>query len=72
MKRILALLLLSVILVTTALVPAAEGRRRTAQECYDDWEACRIEALARDASIIQTTMMLTVCDIALGWCIFYG
>ena len=72
MKRVIALLLLSAILVTTALVTVAESRRRTMEECFNDWEGCRIQALARDASVIQTTMMLTVCDIALGWCIFYG
>jgi hypothetical protein len=72
MKRALALLLLSAFLVTVALIPAAESRRRTMQECYNDWEGCRIEAFASDATIIQTTMMLTACDIALGWCIFLG
>ena len=72
MKRALALLLLSAFLVTMALVPAAESRRRTMEECYNDWESCRIEALASDATVIQTTMMLTACDIALGWCIFLG
>ncbi len=72
MKRALALLLLSAFLVTVALIPAAESRRRTMEECYNDWEDCRIEAFASDATIIQTTMMLTACDIALGWCIFWG
>ena len=73
MKRILALLVLSAVVITAALVVVAAARPpRTVGECYDNWEACRIEALSRDASVIQTTLMLTVCDIALGRCIIYG
>ncbi|MDH4195948.1 MAG: hypothetical protein OEW05_00915 [Candidatus Aminicenantes bacterium] len=73
MKRVLALLLLSAVVITTALVVAAAARPpRTIGQCYDGWETCRIEALSRDASVIQTTLMLTVCDIALGRCIIYG
>lgn len=73
MKRVLALLLLSIVVVTAALVVTATARPpRTIGQCYDNWEACRIEALSRDATVIQTTLMLTVCDIALGRCIIYG
>jgi len=73
MKRTIALLLLSAVVVTTALVVAADARApRAVGECYDNWESCRTEALSRDASVIQTTLMLTICDIALGRCILYG
>ena len=72
MKQVIALLLLGVVLVTMAVVPAAESGRRSMAECYRDWNECRIEALASDATVLQTTMMLTACDISLGWCIFMG
>ncbi len=72
MKRAFALLLLSAFLVTLALVPAAESGRRKMEQCYNDWEDCRREALASDATVTQTTLMLTACDLALGWCIFFG
>jgi hypothetical protein len=72
MKRALTLLLLSAFLVTMAVVPAAESGRRSMAECYRDWNECRIEAFAADATVVQTTLMLTACDAALGWCIFLG
>jgi len=73
MKRVLAIMLLSAVLVATAFVGTwASAPRRTIGQCYDTWEACRTEAFARDASVIQTTLMLTLCDIGLGRCILYG
>jgi hypothetical protein len=72
MKRALTLLLVGAFLVTMAVVPAAESGRRSMAECYRNWNDCRIEALASDATVLQTTLMLTACDVALGWCIFMG
>lgn len=73
MKRAFAILLLSAVLVAMPFVGTlASGPPRTMGQCYGTWEDCRTEALARDASVIQTTLMLTLCDIALGRCILYG
>jgi len=72
-KKVVALLLLGVVLVTAALVLVASARPpRSITQCYNDWETCREEALARDASVIQTTLMLTLCDVSFGRCILYG
>ena len=42
-----------------------------ADGCYNFWERCRERAFEADTGWIKTTLMLTVCDIALGRCVFY-
>ncbi len=41
-----------------------------ADSCYDYWERCRIRAFAADVGWIKTTLMLTMCDIGLGRCLY--
>ncbi len=41
-----------------------------ADDCYDYWERCRARAFEADVGWVKTTLMLTMCDIALGRCVF--
>lgn len=41
---------------------------KTSAECNADHETCREYALNSEEGFVVTTLMLTTCDIAWGWC----
>jgi hypothetical protein len=72
MKQAIALTLASVILLSAILFfPAAAAAATRADACYDEWGSCRSRAFQADEGVIRTTVMLTVCDFALGTCLLH-
>lgn len=61
------LILLAVALLVWPMILAAQSH---ADHCFDEWERCRERAFASDAGWIKTTLMLTVCDVALLKCLY--
>ena len=70
MKKAVALALAAVSLLSAVLFfPSLSAASVPANECYDNWEVCRVRAFQADAGFLRTTIMLTVCDIGLGKCL---
>jgi len=69
MKKLTALALAGLIIVSAALFFPASLAARDANECYKDHQDCRVNALNLDAPWYKVMLILTVCDIALGKCI---
>ncbi|MEW5901834.1 MAG: hypothetical protein AB1715_10265 [Acidobacteriota bacterium] len=70
MKKAIALTLAAVFFLSAILLLVQVSSAKTRSEiCYDDWEACRTRAFEADEGWLRTTLMLTVCDLALGKCV---
>lgn len=68
MKKATAILLAAVFLgLVLFFFPKAS--LADADGCFDSHERCSARSLQADAGIIKTTLMLTICDIALGTCL---
>ena len=71
MKKLAVSALAGLIMTSAALVfPAAASAAvpHTMDECYQDYQECRENALNLDAPWWKVTIILTVCDIGLGKC----
>ncbi len=68
MKRVIALTL-AVVFFLGALLWFPRASYAHASHCYADWGICRQRAFASDEGVIRTTLLLTVCDIAIGKCL---
>ena len=68
MKKLTALALAGLVLVSAALFFPASLAARDMNECYRDNQDCRVNALNLDAPWYKVMLILTVCDIALGKC----
>lgn len=70
MKKAIALTLAVVFLLSAFLFfPLVSAAAVPANSCYDNWEVCRMRAFQTQEGILRTTIMLTVCDLALGKCL---
>ncbi len=69
MRRPISLTLLTLVVVGVLVLPLFLAATYHADLCYDEWERCRERAMESDAGWIKTTLMLTVCDIALAKCL---
>jgi len=69
MKKLAVLALAGLVLVSAALFFPSAAAGRDLDECYRDHQRCRENALNLDAPWYKVTIILTVCDLALGKCI---
>jgi len=69
MKRAIALALAGLCLLSSFLFFPQAAQGRVADECYGNWNRCRVNAFNMDVSWFRMAMTLTVCDIGLGKCI---
>jgi len=69
MKQGTVMALLVLLAVGSLVLPLAVAAQSHSDHCFDEWERCRERAFESDAGWIKTTLMLTVCDIALGKCL---
>ncbi len=73
MKKAIAFALLAGMGLGLVLVAAAPARAAVrADQCYENYDACRHNALTNNMGTLKTALALTMCDIALGRCIFLG
>lgn len=69
MKRSVALALAGLVVLSAFfLYPRAVEARDTAV-CFGNYNTCRSNAFAMDASWVKVTLVLTVCDLGLGRCL---
>lgn len=69
MRRKVGLALLTLMVVGYLFLPVLLASEFHADYCYDEWERCRERAFESDAGWFKTTLMLTVCDVALAKCL---
>ncbi len=69
MKKLAVLALAGLVLVSAALVLPSAAAGRDIDACYRNHQECRENALNLDAPWYKVTIILTVCDLALGKCI---
>lgn len=69
MKKAVALALAGFLLVSILLI-SPDFLRADTNKCFDEHETCRTRALNSGAGVLKMTLILTVCDLALGTCIF--
>ncbi|MCX7974105.1 MAG: hypothetical protein N3B16_06330 [Candidatus Aminicenantes bacterium] len=70
MRQRVFLALLILLAVGLLVLPVILASQTHADYCFNEWERCRERALASDAGWFKTTLMLTVCDIALLKCLY--
>ena len=68
-KAIASMLAVASLLSAVLFFPSLSAASVPANECWDNWEVCRMRAFQADAGVLRTTVMLTVCDIGLGKCL---
>ncbi len=68
MKKLTALVLAGLVLVSAAFFFPTAVAARDVDQCYKDHLNCRENALDLDAPWYKVMLFLTVCDIALGKC----
>jgi hypothetical protein len=70
MKKAVALMLAAVLFLSVFLfLPRASFA--DADDCFDNWERCRQRSFYADEGWLRTTIMLSVCDFALGRCVIF-
>lgn len=69
MKKLAAMALVGLVLVSSALFFPQAAAGHDVNECFRDHERCRENALNLDAPWYKVMVLLTVCDVALGTCI---
>jgi len=69
MKRAVALALAGLCLLSSFLFFPQAAQARVADECFGNWNRCRVNAFNMDVSWFRMALTLTVCDIGLGKCI---
>ena len=69
MKKLAVLALSGLVLISAALVFPSAAVGRDIDACYRNHQECRENALNLDAPWYKVTIILTVCDLALGKCI---
>lgn len=69
MRQKVGLALLTLLVVGLLVMPFLVAAQSHSDYCFDEWERCRERAFAADVGWIKTTLMLTLCDIALGKCL---
>ncbi|MCM8803466.1 MAG: hypothetical protein NC827_09240 [Candidatus Omnitrophica bacterium] len=62
-----AAVVLGIMLLTITLFSLVFSK--TVDQCYDDYERCRIRALQSSGGVIATTIQLTACDVGVAACI---
>ena len=60
---LVGLLLFSILVISPNFALAGPDK------CYDEYETCRTRGLHADKGIIKTTLLLTICDLAVGTCL---
>jgi len=68
MKKLAALTLSGLVIVSAALYFPMSLAAHDVNECYKDHLDCRVNALNLDAPWYKVMIILTVCDVALGKC----
>jgi len=68
MKKLAALTLAGLVIVSAALYFPMSLAAHDVNECYKDHLDCRVNALNLDAPWYKVMLILTVCDVALGKC----
>jgi hypothetical protein len=71
MRKLMALILVGLFFVPFFFLfakPVSADQGDTAM-CYDEYDICWMRAVNGDHGKIKTTLMLTVCDLALGTCL---
>jgi hypothetical protein len=69
MKRAIALALAGLCLLSSFLFFPQAAQGRLPDECYGNWNRCRVNAFNMDVSWFRMALALTVCDVGLGKCI---
>jgi hypothetical protein len=69
---LVSLIFLSGFLLIVSSTPYLEAKRRNQADCNKQREECRQYALESDDGTAHTTLMLTTCDVAWGWCSIAG
>lgn len=60
-------LVLGIVLLSVALLSPLVAK--TIDQCYDDYERCRVRAIQSSGGVIATTIQLTACDVGVAACI---
>jgi hypothetical protein len=71
MKKLAVLALAGLVLVSVALFFPTSLAGHDVNECFQNHQDCRENALAMDAPWFKVMLILTVCDIALGKCALF-
>jgi hypothetical protein len=71
MKRAVALALVGLCLLSSFLFFPQAAQGRIVDECFSNWNRCRVNAFNMDVSWVRMTLVMTVCDIGFGRCILY-
>jgi len=69
MRQVIGVALLVLLVAGLLVLPLVVAAQSNSDHCYDEWERCRERAFESDAGWFKTTLMLTICDIALGKCL---
>lgn len=69
MRQKVGLALLALLVVGLLVLPFLVAAQSHSDYCYDEWERCRERAFEANVGWFKTTLMLTLCDLALGKCL---
>lgn len=72
MKRVIVLALTGALLVSACFffAPAVSGR--DVAECYRNLDTCRDKAFGSNVGVVRMTLMLTMCDVSFGRCVWFA
>ncbi len=72
MKKLVAVGLTALFLLGAVVFFPTPADAREIAKCYSNHSTCRKQANASEEGPFRTFLMLTLCDVAFGACIFNG
>ncbi len=69
MKKVVALALAGLVVVSVVFFFPQAAEARDAGGCYRNYSTCRSNAFGLDTGWVRTALLLTVCDLGLGRCL---
>ena len=69
MKRTVSFVLALLVLVSAGLFFPRRAEAITVDQCYANHSRCWQLAMSADVGVIKRTLMLTMCDVSLGYCL---
>lgn len=69
MKRTVSLVLAVLVLASAVVFLPRRAEAVTVDQCYDNHAACWTRAMNANVGVVKRTLMFTMCDVALGYCL---